>query len=88
MVWNSNATLLALCGTAAGSSPAASNRCSPSGTLMTTRICSSSTRRPSALRIAQDIWRIVRGVRESGMYDGTAAELLSQPQIRAAHLGV
>jgi branched-chain amino acid transport system ATP-binding protein len=69
-----------------------------------------------APRIAQDIWRIVRRVRESGIatvivdknfravnavtdrnvilvkgrvvYDGSAAELLSQPQIRAAHLGV
>ena len=69
-----------------------------------------------APRIAQDIWRIVRRVRESGIatvivdknfravnaitdrnvilvkgrvvYDGTAAELLAQPQVRAAHLGV
>ena len=69
-----------------------------------------------APRIAQDIWRIVRRVRESGIatvivdknfravnaitdrnvilvkgrvvYDGSAAELLAQPQVRAAHLGV
>ena len=70
----------------------------------------------SAPRIAQDIWRIVRRVRESGIatvivdknfravnaitdrnvilvkgrvvYEGTAADLLAQPQIHRAHLGV
>ena len=69
-----------------------------------------------APRIAQDIWRIVRRVRESGIatvivdknfravnavtdrnvilvkgrivYEGFAADLLSQPQVRLAHLGV
>jgi branched-chain amino acid transport system ATP-binding protein len=69
-----------------------------------------------APRIAQDIWRIVRQVRESGIaavivdknfravnritdrnvilvkgrvvYEGPAAELLAQPQVRHAHLGV
>jgi branched-chain amino acid transport system ATP-binding protein len=69
-----------------------------------------------APRIAQDIWRIVRRVRESGIatvivdknfravnavtdrnvilvkgrivYEGGAADLLSQPQVRLAHLGV
>ena len=67
-------------------------------------------------RIAQDIWRIVRRVRESGIatvivdknfravnaitdrnvilvkgrvvYEGAAADLLAQPQIHRAHLGV
>ena len=70
----------------------------------------------AAPRIAHDIWRIVRRVRESGIatvivdknfravnaitdrnvilvkgrvvYDGTAADLLAQPQIHRAHLGV
>jgi branched-chain amino acid transport system ATP-binding protein len=69
-----------------------------------------------APRIAQDIWRIVRQVRESGIaavivdknfravnritdrnvilvkgrvvYEGPAADLLAQPQVRHAHLGV
>jgi branched-chain amino acid transport system ATP-binding protein len=69
-----------------------------------------------APRIAQDIWRIVRRVRESGIatvivdknfravnavtdrnvilvkgrmvYEGPAADLLSRPQVRVAHLGV
>jgi branched-chain amino acid transport system ATP-binding protein len=69
-----------------------------------------------APRIAQDIWRIVRRVRESGIatvivdknfkavnavtdrnvilvkgqivFEGSAAELLAQPQVRRAHLGV
>jgi branched-chain amino acid transport system ATP-binding protein len=69
-----------------------------------------------APKIAQDIWRIVRRVRESGIatvivdksfravnavtdrnvilvkgrvaYEGSAADLLAQPQIHQAHLGV
>ncbi|HEY3076821.1 MAG TPA: ABC transporter ATP-binding protein [Burkholderiales bacterium] len=69
-----------------------------------------------APRIAQDIWRIVRRVRESGIatvivdknfkavnavtdrnlilvkgqivFEGSAAELLARPEVRAAHLGV